>query len=423
MRMLRKIIRNFLRIISPAYRVGYDTRAILDDVLKLMDRINTEIEIIKTDIYVSKKNIESFYMEIERVKALANSIEHVTNTTRNDIKQEFVKLNSNNNSEFAKLINNHNNEFAKLISNNNNEFSKLTNIHHPNLLNQIKYNQIVLAAQIQQNSDLFSKINIDMDDQKIILKLNEIFSKKLSPIFYRTAKSVHDYDWKIKTKKFPYSCTEEEALLIYKIISHYNLTSGFEIATAFGYSATWIALALKQNGGKLVSMDCYIEESKEDSRYDYDEIIKETVRIRNDVKNGIIPIGLECAKYFINEMKLNDVVDFQIGISPEDVPSVVNKPFDFVFIDGGHFGDQPTKDFIAIKKHLAEKAIIIFHDNHIKDSPIEKAISYAENELGIQAISLNTRFNITVLAVNLDTDYIQQLIVQKDAYDIFIRNV
>jgi hypothetical protein len=48
--------------------------------------------------------------------------------------------------------------------------------------------------------------------------------------------------WKLKTKKFPYSCTDEEGLMLYFTIVENNFKSGFEIATAFDYHSKEFSL-------------------------------------------------------------------------------------------------------------------------------------------------------------------------------------
>jgi predicted O-methyltransferase YrrM len=51
--------------------------------------------------------------------------------------------------------------------------------------------------------------------------------------------------------------------MLYFTIVENNFKSGFEIATAFGYSTEYLGLAFQKTGGKCISLDCYIEEFKE----------------------------------------------------------------------------------------------------------------------------------------------------------------
>jgi predicted O-methyltransferase YrrM len=210
-----------------------------------------------------------------------------------------------------------------------------------------------------------------------------------------------DYNYKLKNKKFPYSCTDEEGLLLYFTIIENGLKSGFEIATAFGYSSCFIGLAMKKNAGHLISVDCYIEEFKENYHYSESEIAK-----LNLSEN--VPEGLSFARRQAKKLKIDDVVDFKIGISPYDIPKLIDQPtLDFVFIDGGHFGEQPTKDFLAVSPYLSKKCAVIFHDNNFNPY-VFNAIKVAEDMLKSKAIRTNTRYNITLVGRDLSSQFIKQ---------------
>ncbi|NDJ22514.1 hypothetical protein GS682_12900 [Nostoc sp. B(2019)] len=211
-----------------------------------------------------------------------------------------------------------------------------------------------------------------------------------------------DCSWKLKEKAFPYSCTDEEGLILNYVIAANQLKSGFEISTAFGFSSMYIGLALKQNGGQLVTMDCYVEEWKESFVYNPEEMESSVESSRINALKNILPTGLRFAKESANKLGLSDVIRFEIGISPKDVATIVgDRKLDFVFIDGGHFGEQPLLDFLAIYPYLSEKCAVFFHDNH-SGTTVAQAVSEAENKLGTSAQKLLTRWNLTLVSRGLN---------------------
>jgi hypothetical protein len=224
--------------------------------------------------------------------------------------------------------------------------------------------------------------------------------------------SAFDRSWKLKTKKFPYSCTDEEGMAMFFTILANRLTSGFEISTAFGYSAAYIACALKKNGGRLVTMDCYIEESEESPDYvwdgKWDTLLTMTQRKKEEVASGKLPEGLALAQTFSRELDYADAATFSIGVSPHDVPQFVSPPLDFAFIDGGHFGDQPTLDYQAVEKFLAPKCAVFFHDNRDSAS-IAAAIKACAGHLQSEPIILPTRYHLTLVGRGLDPAFLTQL--------------
>jgi len=186
--------------------------------------------------------------------------------------------------------------------------------------------------------------------------------------------------WMLKTKKFPYSCTDEEGLMLYFTIVENNFKSGFEIATAFGYSTAFLGLAFQKTGGKCISLDCYIEEFKEDYLYNENKLIFASEKIRSEIDIGKLPVGLDTAKSSAKRLGVENVIDFKVGLSPNDVPKVIGeRKIDFAFIDGGHFGEQPTKDFLAVLPYLSDKCAVLFHDNHC-NCDVYRAVIEAKKE-------------------------------------------
>lgn len=212
-----------------------------------------------------------------------------------------------------------------------------------------------------------------------------------------------DCSYKLKTKKFPYSLTDEEGLTIYNIISRNKLTSGFEIATAFGYSTAFIALGLKENGGVLKSVDCYIEEDAENYLYHSNDLADSVRLVRNKILAGEKPQGLQCAENILQRLGLVENVQLLIGLSPADIPELLgDDKIDFAYIDGGHYGDQPTEDFQAIRPYLKNRCAVLFHDNN-NNPAVARAVEVASQCIGGgKSHRFNTRYGLTLVSRGLE---------------------
>lgn len=222
-------------------------------------------------------------------------------------------------------------------------------------------------------------------------------------------RSSRDASYKLPEKPFPWSCTVEEGLIMAYVIEQNDLRAGFEIATAFGFSSFFLAQGLKANGGALVSLDCYVEESAESYFYSTEELQSHLVKLRESVKTGTLPSGLSHARAFAAEAGLEAQVDFQIGASPGDVPACVgDRQIDFALIDGGHFGDQPTVDFRSLQPFLAERCAILFHDNN-QNEAVERAVLAASAALGEPPVVLDTYYSLTLVSRKLDPECVRAL--------------
>jgi hypothetical protein len=79
-------------------------------------------------------------------------------------------------------------------------------------------------------------------DAKEVLEKMKV-EELLEPVNHSHRVSSIDRNWKLKTK---YSCTDEEGLMLYFTIVENDFKSGFEIATAFGYSTSFLGLAFQK---------------------------------------------------------------------------------------------------------------------------------------------------------------------------------
>lgn len=164
---------------------------------------------------------------------------------------------------------------------------------------------------------------------------------------------------KLSNHFHPWSLREQEAKIVYDTIIHNNLKRGFEIATAFGVSSATMAQAFKITGGKLVTMDAYVEENFNHC-FSYDINTK-------FVKKAEEADGYNMAKKLYTFLDVEDFVSLEIGWSPDDIPVIMEKNFgtdklDFIFIDGGHTHEQIDTDVKSIYPYADENCIIAFHD-------------------------------------------------------------
>jgi predicted O-methyltransferase YrrM len=244
-------------------------------------------------------------------------------------------------------------------------------------------------------------------DAKEVLEKMKVVQELLEPVNHSHRVSSIDRNWKLKTKKFPHSCTDEEGLMLYFTIVENDFKSGFEIATAFGYSTSFLGLAFQKTGGKCISLDCYIEEFKEDYLYNESELISASEKIRLEIESGKLPVGLDMAKNIAKRLGVENVIDFKVGLSPNDVPKVIGeRKIDFAFIDGGHFGEQPTKDFLAVLPYLSDKCAVLFHDNNF-NRYVYRAVIEAKKRLNSSETRVHTRYNLTLVGRNLSSSFVE----------------
>ena len=201
---------------------------------------------------------------------------------------------------------------------------------------------------------------------------DEIVKLESGPVSYETTTKGN---LKMKGHTVPLSIFQSEFDFIHNTIVENNLQRGFELATAFGISGLAAATAFKKTGGKLVTMDAYIEEKCGDAGTYKD--FERTVYEKSD--------GYKSVKFLIEQFDLESTMIPEIGWSPDDVESIITKNYDekldFVFLDAGHFSEQIIKDIEAIRPFLAEKFIFIFHDVY-PWSFDETAQQHVENVFG-----------------------------------------
>ena len=222
--------------------------------------------------------------------------------------------------------------------------------------------------------------------------------------------------WQMPETPFPWSLADIEGEILYDFIRAHQLRSGYEVATAFGYSAMYSGLALKAAGGQLNTIDAYIEE-----QYGSDVYVEPGQQVtRAEVDWSRQPFGLRYAQRMLEVCDLAGTVHLHRGLSPEDVPAIIGQSeLDYVFVDGAHFGEQPTADIQAVINNLAPKYALFFHDHHQADSSVGRAVRWAQRELAHrygrpQMYWLMTVYRLTVLT-NLSPTPAMRLLLPKRA--------
>ncbi len=163
----------------------------------------------------------------------------------------------------------------------------------------------------------------------------------------------------------PWSITEEEFNYITKFIIENKLKNGYELATGFGISALAAGLGFKEIGGRLISIDSYIEGQLDTLNY----------------KQGLDTYPeSECyhvACYLMEKYGLDNVV-LGVGWSPQDIPTILEKEvLDYAFIDGTHTANQVKKDIKVLEKFMGD-GYMFFHD--VEDGRLRNAIVEQLNE-------------------------------------------
>lgn len=160
---------------------------------------------------------------------------------------------------------------------------------------------------------------------------------------------------KLQNKNFPWSIKQFEFDMIRSLITTCDLKCGLEIGTGFGVSAVAAGLGFKDTGGKLVTVDSYIEDLH-DNYITYRRVEPSTF------PNSV---SFQSTKFLLNHFELNDVVYPELGWTPRDTFTILkkhlgdDKKLDFVFLDGGEFPEQVVKDVESVLPFLATNYVVV----------------------------------------------------------------
>ena len=232
---------------------------------------------------------------------------------------------------------------------------------------------------------------------------------RLGPVLFPNQIAFDELDWmyKLPDRKFPYSLTFEEGMMMHYLVSANGLKQGYEIATAFGFSSFFIATAFEKTGGHLISADAYIEEEMEDFIYDLastQEHVAKLRQLQKDEQHDQLPRGLQFAIEGAAALGVDSFVDYRIACSPEGVPELLDdRRLDFAFIDGGHFGEQPVLDVQSVLPFLrSDRFLMMFHDTQCE--AVAKAVHFAAESTGTNPFSIHTRNRIVAVAKGINEE-------------------
>ena len=188
------------------------------------------------------------------------------------------------------------------------------------------------------------------------MTFNDILATTSGPVSYELTTHGH---MKMIGHSFPYSIKNDEFVYLQQLIVEHKLMRGFECATAFGISSCAIASGFQRTGGKLVTLDAYIEEETKDPNV-YRNVSSHTYNES---------AGYKSVMFLREHFNLTNNLYPEIGWSPNDVDTIIKKHFhgdllDFVFLDAGHFSEQMIKDIDAFVPFLDSKFVLAFHDDY-----------------------------------------------------------
>jgi hypothetical protein len=176
------------------------------------------------------------------------------------------------------------------------------------------------------------------------------------------------YEWepggclKMVNHYHPFSIKPIEFQTIFDYIVSHGLKRGFEIGTGVGISALAAGLAMRETGGRMVTMDSYIEEH-------HNHYLAYTERSEVYDQSADAYRGLA---HMRQVLRIEEILHQEVGRSPESVASTVAAHFgsdkiDYVMIDAEHTNAAIIRDFNAVRPHLAEQNAVFLHDTHCID--------------------------------------------------------
>lgn len=188
-----------------------------------------------------------------------------------------------------------------------------------------------------------------------MITYSELYGLDNGPVRYAPSGRGHI---KMSHRDVPLSILEPEFNYIHDEIVKKNCQTGFEVATAFGISALAAATGFKKTGGKILTMDAYIEENSEHPnayRGANKQLYKDSM-------------GYKSVSFLRDHYELQPNLEIECGWSPDDIEPLIHKHFgsqaklDYVFIDSGHFAEQLRAEVDVLSKYVHRETIFLFHD-------------------------------------------------------------
>jgi len=169
--------------------------------------------------------------------------------------------------------------------------------------------------------------------------IKTIYNK--SGILFETGRCHPSHNGLSVNGKLPFSISECEFNYMKDYILKHNLKNGYELATGTGISAIGIGYALEQNGGKLVTIDSYLE----------DEIQDQPI---NNVRLGSTNYAMDRNNTMFLSLGLSKIKTYK-RFSPacEDVlDDEFNNDIDFVFLDCPKDSSDFIRDISILKDRI-----------------------------------------------------------------------
>jgi hypothetical protein len=189
---------------------------------------------------------------------------------------------------------------------------------------------------------------------------------------------------KFEDKGLPISINEHEFNYMHDFIIKHKLVCGYELATGTGISTLSTGIALKKNGGILISMDNYMEDKLQEQQINFN--------------NNYVLTDSDSYKFVNKILKFYslDNVELVIGNSPTDSVKIFNDnnyKFDYIFFDCPKCDEDFERDILSIKNNLSDKFAIFVHDTH---TFTEKSFKLVENTFGVNMILIDEYYKNTI---------------------------
>ncbi len=168
---------------------------------------------------------------------------------------------------------------------------------------------------------------------------------------------VEKFLWQQKEQWNKWNIPYEDGQALYDLVLRERAKNILEIGTSFGHSTIWLAWAVAQNGGEVLTMEV-------------DHRVMEAAR-RNFKIAGVLPYILQC------QTEARRMVPKLSG------------PFDLVFSDGDR--SHYIEIFEKVEPLLSSNGIIVTHNVTSHGGPkIEQYLEFLENHPRFETLILNS---------------------------------
>lgn len=151
--------------------------------------------------------------------------------------------------------------------------------------------------------------------------------------------------------------------LLYDIVKEHGYKRGLEIGTSNGYSALWLGLAFKENGGELITIEIESQRARE-------------------AQENFRHAGLE------------DVIESRVNDALREIPTLEGK-FDFVFIDAWKPDYRKYLELILPK--MSPGGVITAHNVTSQGSVMQEFLEEIESNPRLQTtIDRTSRAGVSI---------------------------